>query len=213
MDGTIVDTEHIWRKATKNVIERRGIKYTPELEKEIDKYIRGIGLRESCKLIKEIVDLDDHLNDLMAEKEKDANALYKKGISFIEGFLDFHKKVKEKNLNRAIATNADPTTVTVTNEVLNLKKLFGKHIYDISYVNYVAKPNPDIYLYVADIFKLDPTECIAIEDSKHGVEAAKNAGMTCIGINTSKKPDQLEKSDFIINEYREIDLDKLIKKN
>lgn len=212
MDGTIIDTENIWKKATKNLIERRGIKFTPEIEHEIDKYIRGIGLRKGCELVKEILKLDDQVHDLMREKENEANLLYKEGVKFIDGFLDFHQKVLQHKLNTAIATNADPTTVAVTNEILNLRKLFGEHIYDISHANYKAKPNPDIYLYVADKFKLEPAECIAIEDSKHGSEAAKTAGMTCIGINTSKNPSQLEKCDLIINKYHEIDLLKIINK-
>lgn len=212
MDGTIIDTENIWKKATKNLLERRGIKYTPELQHEIEKYIRGIGLREGCRLIKEIVKLEDEVQDLAIEKEKDANSLYKEGVKFIEGFSIFHKKASEMQLYTAIATNADPTTVAVTDEVLNLKKFFGQHIYDISYVNYKAKPNPDIYLYAADQFNLNPELCIAIEDSKHGVEAAKNAGMTCIGINTSKNPEQLEKCDLIIDEYHQIDLENLVRR-
>ena len=212
MDGTIIDTEGIWKKATRHLIEKRGIQYTPELEREIDKYVRGSGLKEGCKLVKNIVKLDDNLEDLMAEKEKHANQLYREGVKFIDGFLEFHKKAVALNLDTAIATNADPTTVAVTDEVLNLRKIFGKHIYDISYVNFVPKPHPDLYLYVADIFKHKPSECLVIEDSAHGVAAAKSAGMTCIGINTSKNPKQLEKCDLIIDEYHEFDFNKL-KKN
>jgi beta-phosphoglucomutase len=212
MDGTIIDTENIWRKATKNLIERRGIKFTPELEREINKYIRGIGLREGCKLIKEIVQLDDDLQELMKEKESEANLLYKSGVKFINGFLEFHKQVSLYEINTAIATNADPTTVRVTDEILSLKKIFGEHIYDISCVNYIAKPKPDLYLHVANIFKLEPQECIAIEDSKHGAQAAISAGMTCIGINTGEDRSQLEKCDLIVDKYHEIDLPTILKK-
>lgn len=42
------------------------------------------------------------------------------------------------------------------------------------------KPHPDIYLLVARSVSIDPSDCLVLEDTKHGVEAAKKAGMTCI---------------------------------
>lgn len=40
-----------------------------------------------------------------------------------------------------------------------------------------SKPNPEIYLYCANQFNLDPSACLVIEDSPYGILAAKNAGM------------------------------------
>ena len=44
---------------------------------------------------------------------------------------------------------------------------------------------PDIYRHVADEFGVDPAECIAVEDSTHGVASATAAGMTCIGYRSA----------------------------
>ena len=42
------------------------------------------------------------------------------------------------------------------------------------------KPAPDIYLLAKDKYKLDPSRCFVVEDSRNGLIAAKEAGMHCI---------------------------------
>lgn len=210
MDGTIIDTETIWKKATQKLIETKGITYSLELEKELDIYLRGLALHKSCKILKDILKLEDEVEHLIKEKANLANSMYEEGIKYIEGFVDFYQQVKKHELPTAIATNATPCTVTIAKRVLGLEEHFGDHIYDISKVNYVCKPDPAIYLYAAQQLNVDPAECIAIEDSAHGAKAAKAAGMTCIGINTAKDRSQLSMTDHIIDFYHEIDLPALI---
>ena len=42
------------------------------------------------------------------------------------------------------------------------------------------KPNPDIYLLVAEKTGIDPSACVVLEDTRHGMLAAKSAGMSCL---------------------------------
>lgn len=210
MDGTIIDTEHIWRQARHDLIRARGVTISPEIEQELELKTHGIALHQSCKMIKDLANLNDDLETLVQEKSKRACDLYATQVRFVNGFLDFHAKAITHNLKVGIATNADDQTVHVTNERLNLRKLFGHHIYNISHVNFVGKPNPAIYLHAAQQLETDPAHCIAIEDSAGGVAAATGAGMFCIGINTAKKPELLSRSHTIIDGYHEIDLPKIL---
>lgn len=210
MDGTIIDTESIWRLATQKLIEKKGKEYTPEIHKELQKHLGGASLHHSCSIVKSIAELEDEIEHLIIEKETIANEIYSSGIAYIVGFVDFHKEVKKFNLRNAIATNATPSTVEIANQRLNLKQHFGEHIYDISHVNYIGKPRPDIYLFAADKLEVEPRDCIVIEDSSHGIEAAKKAGMVCIGINTARDRENLKKADLIVEGYNEIQLKDLI---
>lgn len=210
MDGTIIDTEHIWSKATRELITRRGIEFTPEIEAELSQKLNGLGMVESCQIIKDLINLQEELHELVAEKSAHADQLYEEGIRFIEGFAEFHTEVLKFNLKVGLATNATPETVHITNKKLNLEQFFGIHMYNISHVK-VGKPNPELYLHAAAQLGIDPKECVAIEDSSHGVEAATAAGMFCIGINTSKKPERLAKSHLVIDTYNEINLIRLLK--
>jgi beta-phosphoglucomutase-like phosphatase (HAD superfamily) len=52
----------------------------------------------------------------------------------------------------------------------------------------------------------DPQDCVVIEDSPYGIEAANRAGMKCIGLATTYEPEKLKGADFIVSNYREINL-------
>ena len=90
---------------------------------------------------------------------------------------------------------------------LNLSALFEKKIYTLDKVGYRSKPNPDIFLYAAQQLQSSPENCVVIEDAPHGIDAAKNAGMWCIAITTTYDCGKLEKADFVVSAYTEIDLD------
>ena len=57
MDGTIVDTENIWRQATVNLITSRGIEYKPGDNCPLQRQIRGLALHETCTIIKNTFNL------------------------------------------------------------------------------------------------------------------------------------------------------------
>jgi len=210
MDGTIIDTEHIWRQANRELITSRGVEFTPELEAELQQKLSGLSMKECCRIIKELANLEDDVETLYKEKSANADRLYEQGIKFIEGFLEFHQKVIGMNLKVGLATNATDQAVHITNKKLDLERLFGVHVYNTTHVNNQFKPHPAIYLHVAEQLGLKPEECIAIEDSLHGVTSAIAAGMFCIGINTSKKVELISHSHLIIDEYHEIDLHLLL---
>jgi len=212
MDGTIIDSEGIWEKATEQLIAQKGIVLDEELRKTILQKTHGLSLTPSCILLKQMLTLPDEVHELVHALSILGNQHYEKGITFIAGFPEFHAVVEKHQLKTGIATNADDRTVSITKKTLNLEKYFGKHIYNISHVNNVGKPHPAIYLHTAQQLELHPQECVVIEDSAHGIRAAKAAGMFCIGINTSKNPNQLQEADFIIDTYHEIDLPRLLKK-
>lgn len=66
-----------------------------------------------------------------------------------------------------------------------------------------SKPDPEGYLTALNglqlvIPDLAPTECLVIEDSVAGVEAAKSAGMQCLAVTTSYPPEKLRRADAIV---------------
>lgn len=211
MDGTIVDTDHVWGNATRMLITRRGVIIDDHDHNVLQHHLQGLAIHKSCAFIKEMYRFDDHLDDLMHEKRQIARELYAHGIAFIEGFEQFHQQVVARALKNGIATNADDHTVHITDQALNLRKFFGEHIYGISAVNNVCKPDPAIYFYVAERLGVLPEDCLVVEDSAHGIRAAQAAGMHCIGINTARKIEQVAHAHRVVEGYHEIDLDLLLK--
>lgn len=67
-----------------------------------------------------------------------------------------------------------------------------------------GKPAPDIFLHAAERIGISPEDCVVIEDSVHGVTAAKAAGMTAIAITNTFAAEPLAHADHVVTEYSEI---------
>jgi HAD superfamily hydrolase (TIGR01509 family) len=66
-----------------------------------------------------------------------------------------------------------------------------------------SKPWPDPYLRAAELHGVEPRACLAIEDSRWGIQSAKAAGMLCVGIATTYPPAELHNADRIIGSLGE----------
>jgi HAD superfamily hydrolase (TIGR01509 family) len=70
-----------------------------------------------------------------------------------------------------------------------------------------SKPEPDIFLKVAEVLNVDPADCLVIEDSASGIKAAKRAGMKCIGYRNLNSGNQdLSGADLIVDKIGEINI-------
>lgn len=72
-----------------------------------------------------------------------------------------------------------------------------------------GKPNPDIFLTAASGLGLAVDECIVIEDSSSGVEAAKHGGFYCVGLVHEDHESELTAADCIVSSLAEINLKRI----
>ncbi|MGZ6254982.1 MAG: HAD family hydrolase [Candidatus Chromulinivorax sp.] len=215
LDGTIVNTDPLWKQATIKAFED----YLPNLD-ETEKNI----IEQDCQkfdAVQTVLYMIDYLEKNHAIKKTRTNIfvdcmpylveIYKtKGIEFIPHFDMFHKKVIDYGLPCAIATSSQQHLIETIIEIVPLKNYFNEHIYHVDHVGQKYKPAPDVYLHAAKQLNVHPERCIAIEDSHTGIAAAKAAGMYCIAINTGKNKELLHQADHIVECYSEINLEKLL---
>jgi beta-phosphoglucomutase len=67
-----------------------------------------------------------------------------------------------------------------------------------------AKPNPDPYLAPMHHMELRPEQCLVVENAPLGIESAKNAGMTCVAVETTLGREYLGLADTVIHEIRDL---------
>jgi len=80
-----------------------------------------------------------------------------------------------------------------------------------------GKPDPEAYLAARDELSamyvkgppLRSEECLVIEDSRHGVEAAKSAGMFCLAVTNSYPAESLTRADRVVSSFAEFDLEQV----
>jgi len=208
MDGTIITTESAWESATKEILKSKANLSEKECM-AILPLLKGASLYSTCAFVKDNFNPKETLEELITEKEHLAFKRFKAEARLIEGFDRFHKKITDLNLKTAIATNANQRSLDRILQHIPLDNFFKHHIYSIDIVNKVPKPKPDIYLHAAAQLGIDPQDCIAIEDSAHGITAAKAAGMFCISINTGMDRNAIAHADHIIDMYDDLDIELL----
>jgi len=67
-----------------------------------------------------------------------------------------------------------------------------------------SKPAPDPYRRAAELHGLPPGRCLAIEDSRWGIESARTAGLRCIGITNTYPAHELTMADRVIGSLDEL---------
>ncbi|MFC6490803.1 HAD family hydrolase [Nitratireductor sp. GCM10026969] len=81
---------------------------------------------------------------------------------------------------RAVASSSSLAKLDVALTRCGLRDVFAPHIYSAEQVAR-GKPAPDVFLFAASQVGADPQDCIVIEDSVAGVQAARKAGMRVVG--------------------------------
>lgn len=66
-----------------------------------------------------------------------------------------------------------------------------------------SKPWPDPYIRAAELHGVSASACVAIEDSRWGIESAKAAGLKCVGITTTYPASELRSADRVIDSLGE----------
>lgn len=77
---------------------------------------------------------------------------------------------------KCVASSSRPERLQLSLGTTGLLPFFGPNIYSATMVK-SGKPAPDLFLYAAHMMSAAPDDCIVIEDSPAGVEAAQRAGM------------------------------------
>ncbi|MBU1652252.1 HAD family phosphatase [bacterium] len=67
-----------------------------------------------------------------------------------------------------------------------------------------SKPHPEPYQNAARKLRLDPDECLVVENAPLGIRSAKNAGMICIALTSTLPADILDEADLVVPSLDEL---------
>lgn len=176
LDGTLVDSEPNYYESDKKLLGEYGIELTEEMG---IKYI-GIGCQDMMADIKANFNIDDSLESLLAKKNQYYIDIAKDNTIVFPEMLTFLQLLKENNFPMAIASGSSLEVIEMITAITNIKPYFDVALSAEEVKR--GKPAPDIFLETAKRLGISPINCLVLEDSQYGVEAAKSAGMYCISI-------------------------------
>jgi beta-phosphoglucomutase family hydrolase len=178
LDGTLVDSEEYHWCAWRESMAGQGVALTRE------QFLETFGLRND-----EI--LPRWLGHAAAQEKIDAisgakESLYRKliwdgGATALPGAAEWVRRLHVEGWRQAIASSAPRKNVEVVLDVLGLAS-FLQVLVSAEDVT-VGKPDPQVFLTAASRLQVQPAECIVVEDSPMGIQAARRAGMRSIGVS------------------------------
>ena len=206
MDGVIVDSNPYHKIALNQFCAKHGYHLT---EDDLRSKIYGRTNKEWITTLFGNLPSDQLLR-YGEEKEALYRELFEKDIKPVDGLIDFLNLLDEYDIPRAIGTSAPQANVDFTLMKTGTRSFFSI-ILDESHVNH-SKPNPEIYIKVAQKLGLPPQQCIVFEDSLSGVLSARAAGAKVVGITTTHTAGELANADFIIADFKNLNPKTLIEK-
>ncbi len=196
LDGSVVDSEPLHLRSFRECLAPLGIKISRNRH---FKEFTGIG----SKTIIEMLFREHNVNEDVKEWAEKRKKLYQSYVlrgklKTIRGVHKFLRFIKRKGIKTAIVSGGHNSNIETALDKLKLRQFFDIIIGTEDVKN--RKPDPEGFLLAARKLNVKPTECIVIEDSPAGVQAALSANMQVVCIK-SEAPVDLKKCDYVIENY------------
>lgn len=203
LDGVIVDTAKYHFRAWKRLAEQLGI----EFNERDNERLKGVSRMASLEIILELGGMQ------LSQERKEYFATHKnrwyneyidkmKPDELLPGSIEFINEVKNAGILVAIGSASKNTPLIL--ERVGIHDMFDA-IADGNIVS-KAKPDPEVFLKAAEMLNTNPSKCVVFEDAVAGIQAARNAGMLCIGIGSAQI---LKEADMVVRGLNEMSLEKL----
>jgi HAD superfamily hydrolase (TIGR01509 family) len=198
MDGVIVDSNPLHRAAWEAFNRRYGLETTEEMH-------AGMYGKRNDDIVRFF--FGDRLpDDEVAARGAAKEALYREMAAsridrmLVAGLREF--LIAHRAAPMGVASNAEPANVEFILDRAGLRPFFTAVVDGSEVAN--PKPHPEIYLRLADILEVPPPDCVVLEDSYIGVQAARAAGMRVVGIRTTH--DDLPGTNLTADNFQDGDL-------
>ena len=181
MDGVIIDSEPLWREALIHCFNKVGFNFTQDKCRttqgtrliEVVEYWYAQQPWEGKSIVEVEQDILTKVTELIA----------KKGIA-MGGVYESLELFKAKGYKIALASSSASSLINVVLDKLNIRDQF-EVVNSAEFLKF-GKPHPEVFIKTAEELNVSPINCLVIEDSFHGVLAAKAAVMKVIAVPEEK---------------------------
>ena len=199
LDGVLLETEYYQWQGWVIPLREFGIELTKEM------YFNYAG-KNGKQIDKELIkDFNLNLNEgeLLSRKEP----LLLKWFSEKKlNYMPFAKEATEFFSTRfkiALCSGGPREEIMLKLEKAELIRYFPIIVAGSDVQN--SKPAPDIYLKAKELIGLSAEECLAVEDTQYGLQAAKDAGLNCVSIpNEYSLKQNFSRADLVCNSLKDL---------
>lgn len=204
MDGVLLDTAKYHFESWKYLAKSLG----HGLEDKIGEQLKGINRNASLDIVLEACGLSGNLierqqwMDIKNDRFLESLPANHQDI-ILDGVLNLLQEISDKQIPKAVASSSKNAHYIL--EKTGLSRWFVSILDANDTVH--SKPHPEVFINTARELRLQEHECLVIEDSYKGVEAAIRGGFPVIGIGDSKV---LASANRVIENLSSVSYKKLI---
>lgn len=202
MDGVIVDTEPVHKYAYYSLFDELKL----DVSEELYTSFTGNSTKNVFQRLKSLYEIDANVDQLVHKKRELFNDAFdtKPDLELIQGVERLIQDLYSNNLQLILASSASKSTIERVFRRFELNPFFTHKVSGEDFPK--SKPDPAIFLHAASLSRTASDECIIIEDSTNGVQAACSAGIYCLGyVSENSKNQNLEGASKIVNDFNAID--------
>jgi HAD superfamily hydrolase (TIGR01509 family) len=200
LDGVVVDSEHVWDDARKELAAERGRPWPEQASRDM----MGMSSLEWSSYMHDVVGLLDPPEEISAKVVRRLEELYRRELPLIDGAVEAIERLAER-WPLGLASSSNRELIDLVLELSGLARYFLVTVSSEEVPR--GKPAPDVYLDATRRLGVAPARCVAIEDSENGVRSAKAAGMRVLVIPNPRYPpaeNALALADEVLMSIREL---------
>ena len=177
MDGLLIDSEPLWRRAEVLILNDLGVGLTNEMCKQT----MGLRIDEMVEYWYDRfpwsgVTFDEVAAGILQEVTRLVEA---EGVA-LPGAEALVRDLKSRHCKLAVASSSPHSLIQCVLTRLNMLDCFS--VLCSAQNLELGKPHPGVYLAAAKELSVDPKRCLAFEDSLNGVKSAQAAGMSVVAV-------------------------------
>lgn len=200
LDGVLLDSEQVWDDVREQLARERGGRWHANAQREM----MGMSSIEWSRYMHDELGLGEPPEEISAEVVRRMEQAYSERLPLIDGGREAVERLAAR-WPLGLASSSNRELIDLALEVGRLARFFRVTVSSEEVAR--GKPAPDVYLEAARRLAVQPGRCVAIEDSRNGIRAAKAAGMRVVAIpNPHFPPDDatLELADVTLTSLAEL---------
>ena len=200
MDGVLIDSYEAHFESWKRLAAETQRQYSRE------EFVKGFG-RTTREVLQEQwthVELsEERLKKLGDRKEEIFREQICNDFPAMPGCRELIEELKQHGFSLAIGSSGPPDNVNLIVNQLDIGKTIDVLVTGADVT--AGKPNPQVFLLAAEMLNIEPSRCVVVEDAPVGIEAARNAGMKCVGFaSTGRTVEELAETDKVVSSFKEL---------
>lgn len=174
LDETLITTGDTWHEMHAHCLGPYGYERTPEVHDKIT----GLNVLDQARVVHDLFDIPVDVPTLQQQmRDRLIHNFQTCELQAMPGAVDMVHRLRGLG-PMSVASGSPLPGIQIAIERLDLQSDITMLVSSESVDH--GKPAPDVFLKAAEQMEADPQHCVVFEDSAHGAEAAKAAGMKCI---------------------------------